>query len=58
MFLYELITAAKMLKARIREIGGEEDDYYLKYSECEVSVQDSSSQSVVPGQWQHHLGTC
>ena len=37
MFLYELI-AAKMLKVRVREIGGEEDDYYLKYSECEVSV--------------------
>lgn len=37
-FLYELITAAKTLKARAREIGGEEDDYYLKYSECEVSV--------------------
>ena len=29
MFLYELI-AAKMLKVRVREIGGEEDDYYLK----------------------------
>lgn len=38
MFLYELITAAKMLKARLRETGGEEDDYYLEYSECEVSV--------------------
>ena len=34
MFLYELITAAKMLKVRVREIGGEEDDYYLKYSDC------------------------
>lgn len=47
MFLYELITAAKMLKVRVREIGGEEDDYYLKYSECEVSV----------GQWFSKCGS-
>ena len=47
MFLYELITAAKMLKVRVREIGCEEDDYYLKYSECEISV----------GQWFSKCGS-
>lgn len=48
MFLYELDTTTKMLKARMRIIRGEENDSCLVYSESEVSVGQWFFQSVVP----------
>lgn len=39
MFLYEFHTATKIMKARVRSFGGKEEDYCLKYSEFEVSIE-------------------
>lgn len=48
MFLYEFHTTTKMLKARMRIIWDEENDFCLAYSEVEASLEYWFSPSVVP----------